>query len=58
MLQAINKFFGGIGKIYHLSEKGHVMYTVSSIKDLHEVIVPHFTKHPLLTVKKLVFIFF
>lgn len=34
------------------------MYTLSSIKDLHEVIVPHFTKYPILTVKRLAFIIF
>jgi hypothetical protein len=58
VLQSIQKFFGGIGKIHHISEKGHVVYTVNSIKDLHEVIVPHFTKYPLLIVKILAFILF
>ena len=58
VLQAIQNFFGGIGKIHHLSEKGHVVYSVNSIKDLHEVIVPHFTKYPLLTVKRLAFMSF
>ena len=59
VLQSIQKFFfGGIGKINHIPEKGHVVYTVNSIKDLHEVIVPHFTKYPLLTVKRLAFILF
>lgn len=58
VLIAIQKFFGGIGKIQHLSEKGHVAYSVNSIKDLHEVIVPHFEKYPLLTVKRLAFMLF
>jgi hypothetical protein len=51
-------FFGGIGRINHLKEKGHVVYSITSVKDLHNVIIPHFTKYPLLTIKRLTFILF
>lgn len=39
-------------------KKVHVVYTVSSIKDLHSVIIPHSMKYPLLTIKRFSFIFF
>ncbi len=34
------------------------MYAVKSLKDLHNVIIPHFTKYPLLTQKKVDFALF
>jgi len=49
-LLRIQMFFGGIGRINHLKEKGHVVYSITSVKDLHNVIIPHFTKYPLLTI--------
>lgn len=57
-LLRIQMFFGGIGRINHLKEKGHVVYSITSVKDLHNVIIPHFTKYPLLTIKRLTFILF
>jgi hypothetical protein len=58
VLLGIQKFFGGIGKINHLPKKGHVVYSVTSVKDLHNVIIPHFTKYPILTIKRFTFILF
>ena len=51
VLLNIQRFFGGIGEIHHLEEKDHVVYSVTSIKDLHNVIIPHFNKYPFLTEK-------
>lgn len=41
-----------------LPEKGHALYVVNSIKDLCNVIIPHFDKYPLLTIKRVNFILF
>ena len=46
VLLNIQRFFGGIGEIHHLEEKDHVVYSVTSIKDLHNVIIHHFNKYP------------
>lgn len=45
LIQKIQKFLGGIGKI-RISDKSHsVHYTIYSISDLEGVIVPHFNKY-------------
>ena len=35
-----------------------MIYAVKSLKDLHNVIIPHFTKYPLLTQKRADFLLF
>jgi hypothetical protein len=35
-------FFGGIGRIYEASDKQSARFTVASIKDITNVIIPHF----------------
>lgn len=47
LLYKIQTFFQGVGKIHLIKNKGHAVYTVSSIKELKEVIIPHFIKYPL-----------
>ena len=37
---------------------GHVVYSINSIKDLHDVVIPHFKKYPLLTIKRTTFTLF
>jgi NADH-ubiquinone oxidoreductase chain 4 len=49
ILQRIQKFFVGVGKIY-VHKDSMAFYNVSSIKDL-AVIIEHFTKYPLLSFK-------
>jgi len=49
MLLQIQQFFGGIGSIYKTGNL--VYYTVSNIKDLTDVILPHFSNYYLLTQK-------
>ena len=41
VLLKIQRLFGDIRKIYHLKKKGHVVYNVTSVKDLHNVIISH-----------------
>jgi hypothetical protein len=58
LLYKIQAFFKGVGRIHRIKGKGHAVYVVSSIPDLMEVIIPHFTKYPLLTVKRITFLLF
>jgi|SRR5690606_10595353 len=54
LLTLLKYYFKGVG---HISVgKDTASYTVGSIKDLTEVIIPHFTKYPLITQKKADFI--
>jgi hypothetical protein len=58
LLYKIQTFFQGAGKIHLIKSKGHAVYTVSSIKELEEIIIPHFVRYPLLTVKRVTFLLF
>lgn len=55
LLEKIQHFFGGIGKISHRKKDNAVYFTVKSVKDLMNVIIPHFEKYPLLTKKSVDF---
>ena len=50
LLQKINSFFG-VGNITIRKRDNQVVYSVKSLKELHNVIVPHFINYPLLTQK-------
>lgn len=51
----IQAYFG-VGAIYtNKSNNSSVSFTVHSTKDLMNVIIPHFDKYPLLTVKRIDF---
>lgn len=52
LLEKIQSFFGGIGKITTRKKDNSVHYTVKSVKDIVNVIIPHFDKYPLLTQKQ------
>ncbi len=56
LLKRIQEFFG-VGTISELNN-GMVTYYVQSFSDLTQVIIPHFTKFPLLTKKRKDFILF
>jgi hypothetical protein len=56
ILNNIQKFFkvGNI-TIRNQSDKSSIIYSVQSIKDINNVIIPHFLKYPLLTQKQIDF---
>jgi hypothetical protein len=56
LLLQLKAFFGGIGSIRKTTNV--VIYSVNRIKDLTTIIIPHFTKYPLLTQKGADFILF
>jgi hypothetical protein len=57
LLYDIKAFFG-VGSISIRKSNGQIIYTVGSVKDLMEVIIPHFTKYPLITKKSSDFLLF
>jgi len=57
LLKEIQSFFG-VGNITIRKKDGSVFYTVQSIKDLTNVIIPHFLKYPLLSKKRADFLLF
>jgi hypothetical protein len=52
LLEKIQSFFGGIGNITIRKKDNSVYFTVKSVKDIVNVIIPHFDKYPLLTEKQ------
>lgn len=50
LLEYIKAFFLGVGSIT-INKDGSTSYLVNGIKDLTNVIIPHFDKYPLLTKK-------
>jgi hypothetical protein len=57
LLRKIQSFFN-VGVIVESKKTNSVKYTVNSIKDLINVIIPHFDKYPLLTQKSADFLLF
>ena len=57
ILSQIKSYFG-VGSLHIRKSKGQIIYTVGGVKDLMEVIIPHFTKYPLITQKSTDFILF
>jgi hypothetical protein len=55
LLEKIQCFFGGIGKISFRKKDNVVYYSVKSVKEIMKVIIPHFEKYPLLTEKQIDF---
>jgi hypothetical protein len=51
LLYLIKSYFG-VGTIRINNSNGQAIYSVNSIKDLTNVIIPHFLKYPLITQKK------
>lgn len=56
LLELIKSYFG-VGEIFKHS-KNASQYRVTSLKELTDVIIPHFLKHPLITQKRADFEFF
>jgi len=59
LLKDVQSYFG-IGKLHMRTREKRrtAIYSVQSIKDLNNIIIPHFIKYPLLTQKKVDFDFF
>ena len=57
ILVSIKTYFG-VGNIYFNKKDNCYIYTVTSIKDLTNVIIPHFMKYPLITQKQIDFFLF
>ena len=51
ILEEIKSFFG-IGTVFIRKTRNNAVYHVQSVKELREVIIPHFNKYPLITQKK------
>jgi hypothetical protein len=51
LIQSIQDFFGGIGHVSKPNTTSMVEFRVSAVKELVDVIIPHFDKYPLLTKK-------
>jgi len=51
LIQSIQEFFGGIGYLSKLNNSSTVEFRVSTLKDLVDVILPHFDNYPLITKK-------
>jgi hypothetical protein len=58
LLYQLQDFFGGIGSIRLDKKSNALKYSVADIKDLNNIIIPHFKKYPLLTQKAADFILF
>ena len=51
LLQSIQDFFGGIGYISRPNNRSMVEFRVSTLKDIINIIIPHFDNYPLITQK-------
>lgn len=51
-------FFFGVGTIYERENNNSVTYAIQSLRDITNVILPHFDKYPLLTKKRADYVLF
>lgn len=51
LIESVRKYFGNIGYITISTVRNTVEFRVSTIKDIVNVIIPHFDKYPLITKK-------
>lgn len=51
LIQSIQDFFGGIGYVSNPNNASTVEFRVSTLKDIINVIIPHFDSYPLITQK-------
>ena len=51
LILKIQEYFGGIGYVSNPNKNSTMEFRVSTVKDLTNVIIPHFTNYPLLTKK-------
>lgn len=55
ILYKIQSYFG-VGAIYHRRDRKISVYRVSNVNYIKDIIIPHFTKYPLISKKKLDFL--
>lgn len=53
LIQAISNYFGGIGHVSKPNKASTVEFRVNCLKDIANVILPHFDQYPLLTKKRI-----
>lgn len=58
LILAISKYFGGIGHVSKPNKALTVEFRVNSLKDIANVILPHFDQYPLLTKKRIDYLLF
>lgn len=58
LIEEIQSFFKGVGKVYLQENYKVVVFRIKSIKDLAQYVIPHFEKYPLLTQKRADFLLF
>jgi hypothetical protein len=51
LIKSIQDFFGGIGYVSKPNKNSTVEFRVSTLKDLVDIILPHFNNYPLITKK-------
>jgi len=51
LIKSIQNFFGGIGYVSKPNKNSTVEFRVSTLKDLVDIILPHFDNYPLITKK-------
>ena len=57
LLRKIQSFFG-VGIINQYESKNSVVYSVQSLRDIINVIIPHFDQYPLITQKRADYLLF
>ena len=57
LLRKIHSFFR-IGTIYEREDRNKAYYSVQSLRDIVNIIIPHFDKYPLITQKKADYLLF
>lgn len=55
ILYKIQSFFG-VGAIYNRPDRKKSVYRVSNVNYLNDIIIPHFTKYPLISKKAIDFL--
>jgi hypothetical protein len=58
LIQSIQDFFGGIGYVSKPNNLSMVEFRVSTVKELVDIIIPHFDNYPLITKKYLDYLLF
>ena len=54
----IQKYFGGVGKIYIQKKSGTAYYNINSLKDIIKYVIPHLDNWELVSKKKADYILF
>ena len=55
ILYKIKSFFG-VGVVYHRRDRKKYVYTVTNLNNIKDVIIPHFTSFPLISIKRVDFL--